>query len=237
MTSAQPLRGSVLSYFQMCETEGTSLQRGMNFRPRGRHSIFLMSTRPGAPYPDKIEDEGTTLIYVGHDIARSADTPNTKLIDQPYTSASGSLTENGKFFDAAMRFKKGEQPPDLIRVYEKLRAGIWTDDGYFHLIDAWRERDDHRQVFKFRLQAVEAEDLNLKALDERTLPARTRLIPSSVKQAVWLRDLGKCVTCGATDELHFDHIVPYSKGGTSIVPDNVQLLCARHNLSKSAKIE
>jgi len=232
-----PLRGSVLSYFQMCDAEGTSLQRGMNFRPRGRHSIFLMSTRPGAPYPDKIEDEGTTLIYVGHDIPRSADVMDPKQVDQPCSSASGSLTENGKFFEAASRFKNGEQPPDLVRVYEKLRAGIWTDNGYFHLIDAWREPEGLRQVFKFRLKAVEAEDQNLKALDERTLPARTRLIPSLIKQEVWLRDQGKCVTCGATDELHFDHILPYSKGGSSIVADNVQLLCARHNLSKSAKIE
>jgi 5-methylcytosine-specific restriction endonuclease McrA len=43
------------------------------------------------------------------------------------------------------------------------------------------------------------------------------------------------VTCGATDNLHFDHDVPFSKGGSSITPDNVKLLCARHNLEKSDK--
>ena len=37
---------------------------------------------------------------------------------------------------------------------------------------------------------------------------------------------------GATDELHFDHDLPWSKGGTSIAEENVQLLCARHNLQK-----
>jgi 5-methylcytosine-specific restriction endonuclease McrA len=42
---------------------------------------------------------------------------------------------------------------------------------------------------------------------------------------------------GATDELHFDHVVPLSKGGTSMVEGNIQLLCARHNLEKSAKIQ
>jgi 5-methylcytosine-specific restriction endonuclease McrA len=41
----------------------------------------------------------------------------------------------------------------------------------------------------------------------------------------------------AADELHFDHVLPFSKGGTSLKVENVQLLCARHNLSKSAKIE
>ncbi len=42
---------------------------------------------------------------------------------------------------------------------------------------------------------------------------------------------------GATDELHFDHDLPYSKGGTSITADNVKILCARHNLQESDKIE
>jgi len=45
------------------------------------------------------------------------------------------------------------------------------------------------------------------------------------------------VTCGASDELHFDHIVPYSKGGSSELAANIQLLCARHNLQKSDRIE
>ncbi|MCB0750248.1 MAG: HNH endonuclease, partial [Ignavibacteriae bacterium] len=46
-----------------------------------------------------------------------------------------------------------------------------------------------------------------------------------------------CVLCGSTDELHFDHDLPYSKGGTSISVNNVRILCARHNLAKSDKIE
>ena len=53
---------------------------------------------------------------------------------------------------------------------------------------------------------------------------------------VWNRDNGRCVICGATNELHFDHVLPYSKGGTSVKAENVQLLCARHNLLKGDKI-
>ncbi|MGP0594802.1 HNH endonuclease [Nitrospira sp. T9] len=34
-----------------------------------------------------------------------------------------------------------------------------------------------------------------------------------------------------------DHIVPYSKGGTSLKVENIQLLCARHNIEKSANIQ
>jgi 5-methylcytosine-specific restriction endonuclease McrA len=65
----------------------------------------------------------------------------------------------------------------------------------------------------------------------------SRVIPSWVKQDVFKRDKGKCVLCGSADQLHFDHDFPYSKGGTSLLPENVRLLCARHNLEKAAKIE
>ena len=36
--------------------------------------------------------------------------------------------------------------------------------------------------------------------------------------------------------LHFDHDIPFSKGGSSITAANVRLLCAKHNLEKSDKI-
>ena len=96
----------------------------------------------------------------------------------------------------------------------------------------------YRDVFKFKLLAVDIEDEDQAAEGTRLDDShRRRLIPSMVKQEVWKRDGGRCVECGATDELHFDHIVPFSKGGTSLSADNVQLLCARHNLEKSAKIQ
>ncbi|MBP8947478.1 MAG: HNH endonuclease, partial [Candidatus Promineofilum sp.] len=65
----------------------------------------------------------------------------------------------------------------------------------------------------------------------------SRVIPSSVKLEVWKRDGGRCVQCGATNNLHFDHIIPYARGGTSLRADNIQLLCARHNLAKRDRIE
>jgi 5-methylcytosine-specific restriction endonuclease McrA len=64
-----------------------------------------------------------------------------------------------------------------------------------------------------------------------------RIIPSNIKLEVWKRDRGKCVICGKTDNLHFDHIIPFSKGGSSLVQENIQLLCARHNMEKRDKIE
>lgn len=65
----------------------------------------------------------------------------------------------------------------------------------------------------------------------------TRLIPSTVKLEVWKRDGGRCVKCGKSDNLHFDHILPYVKGGSSLLASNIQVLCARHNLQKHDRIE
>lgn len=123
----------------------------------------------------------------------------------------------------------------IVCVYEKIKKGIWSYNGVFHLIDSWTERDDHRSVFKFKLIAVEGdEDFSMPVKPD--MPHR-RVIPTKVKLEVWKRDGGRCVKCGQTDELHFDHILPYAKGGTSITPENVQLLCMRHNLQKSDKIQ
>jgi 5-methylcytosine-specific restriction endonuclease McrA len=63
------------------------------------------------------------------------------------------------------------------------------------------------------------------------------MIPSSVKLEVWKRDKGRCVICGSETNLHFDYIIPHSKGNTSLVFQNIQFLCARHNLEKKDKIE
>lgn len=101
-------------------------------------------------------------------------------------------------------------------------------------MDAWRERDGQRMVFKFKLTAVEGPECALPP--GGVTRERRRIIPTSIKVQVWKRDGGKCVMCGANDELHFDHDLPYSLGGTSIRVENVQLLCARHNLTKGAKI-
>ncbi len=226
---------NVISYLEMCRREGASLQQGMNFGLGGNHSVILMSLRANAPYHDRLEDGGTTLIYEGHDAPRTSACPNPKIVDQPLTTPSGRPTQNGKFFRAALAAKAGRQPPERVRVYEKIKSGIWTYNGVFHLVDAWTERDALRTVSKFKLVAVEGEEDF--AAPVRLDATRRRLIPAHVKLEVWQRDRGRCALCGATDELHFDHILPFAKGGTSLTAANIQLLCARHNLQKRDRIQ
>jgi hypothetical protein len=100
---------------------------------------------------------------------------------------------------------------------------------------------------KIDLEIVDAEVpaalvLCLLRLNNRTVSAATddttqdrRRISKQVRNAVWIRDGGTCVECGANDYLEFDHVIPVSKGGSNTV-ENVQLLCRRCNGKKSDKI-
>jgi Homing endonuclease associated repeat/HNH endonuclease len=71
--------------------------------------------------------------------------------------------------------------------------------------------------------------------NEPVFKHKTKRIPSErLKVRVLMRDGNKCRLCGITltgDNIHFDHIFPWSKGGETIL-ENLQILCSKHNLAK-----
>src|SRR5436190_6508111 len=153
-----PMSDNVISSIDMCQREGASLQQGMNFGLGGNHSVILMSVRPNAPYRDRLSDEGTTLVYEGHDVPKTGSCPNPKVVDQPLKYPTGGPTQNGRFHAAAQAAKAGKRLPERVRVYEKIRPGIWAYNGVFHLVDSWASRDQYRMVCEFKLVAVEGEE-------------------------------------------------------------------------------
>lgn len=62
--------------------------------------------------------------------------------------------------------------------------------------------------------------------------SQSRYISQTTKKAVYARDGGKCQCCGSFENLEYDHIIPYSCGGSSQA-SNIQLLCLKCNRSKS----
>lgn len=85
---------------------------------------------------------------------------------------------------------------------------------------------------------------NISNLDTAKFPKVTfdsvgtisnRYISQQVKDLVWNRDNGKCRECGSNERLEFDHIIPFSKGGSNTYR-NIQLLCEPCNRTKSDKI-
>lgn len=229
--------GDIVSHHEICMREGRMLQHGMNFRVAPTHSVILMSLRKGAPYDDLVLDNGRTLVYEGHDVPRTRGVTNPKKLDQPEFTPSGRLTPNGKFAKAARDFLSGDRTAERVRVYEKIKAGIWVYFGDFDLVDINQIGSGRRKVFKFRLQLTPAPNSEAEPQSIHDVPAHSRLIPGSVKLAVYKRDKGCCVLCHGKDNLHFDHDLPYSKGGTSISAENIRLLCMRHNLQKRDRIE
>ncbi len=87
-----------------------------------------------------------------------------------------------------------------------------ASDGYFHIPEDWRE------------------DPILARLEGQ----RIRFAGTALRKCVFERDGGKCHYCG--DELTLqsfqaDHIVPFSKGGLTVL-SNLLCACARCNLAK-----
>lgn len=228
------IQDDILSYWEMCDAEGKkTLQRGMNYRFNPTYSVILLSQRSNAPYTDKIYEDGITLEYEGHDLPRNySNIPKNE--DQPAKLPSGTLTQNGLFIKVVEEYKDGKRKPELVKAYEKIMAGVWSLKGIFELIDYKVVNDGKRNVFRFILKLTNQKIVG----DHKTIElSQTRIIPSEVKKEVWKRDKGRCVICGETTNLHFDHDLPYSKGGTSLTVKNVRLLCMKHNLQKSGRIE
>jgi hypothetical protein len=225
----------IFSYREMCDAENVqTLQRGMNFRLNPKYSVILMSRRSNAPYRDKIIEDGLTIEYEGHDEPKTSYEFNPKAADQPKETKNGTLTQNGRFAESVDKYKNNSVAPEIVKAYEKIIPGVWSLKGSFDLIDYKIEHDGKRSVFIFILKLSKEQGA---ISDQYIDPKHTRLIPSEVKKEVWKRDIGKCVICNSQKNLHFDHDLPFSKGGTSITAKNIRLLCAKCNLKKSDKIE
>ena len=68
---------------------------------------------------------------------------------------------------------------------------------------------------------------------------RSRYISQEVREFVLEKDEGRCRAmvagrrCPATTELHFDHVIPFIRGGAN-EPKNIRILCQEHNLEKGS---
>ena len=116
-------------------------------------------------------------------------------------------------FDTGLFDANGEI--DFNRTFDNLRDAIRVADA--------------KQVRKLERVRASAE-----ALESDVQSARTP-IPREVRYAVFERDGGHCVNCGATFGLQFDHIIPLAMGGSNSV-GNIQLLCDECNLEKGATL-
>jgi len=103
-----------------------------------------------------------------------------------------------------------------------------------------KEREDKkvqnlRNILDKEGEEYEDEEEDEDDIDFELKEKKRKPISQSVKDKVWRRDEGKCVSCGSNENLEFDHIIPHSKGGADTYR-NLQLLCEPCNRKKSDKI-
>ncbi len=91
---------------------------------------------------------------------------------------------------------------------------------------------------KAKLKSIKTKVAQNLQEDHGRVPAddANKPIPEDVQLSVWQRDGGKCVKCGSTEDLGFDHIIPLSKGGSN-TERNIQLLCEQCHRAKRDTIE
>jgi len=204
----------IISFYDLVKKHGM-VQRGISYSK----GVILMSGRKDAPYVDK-EIDGQ-IVYEGEDVFGAR---NKKKIDQELSKGNKAL------YDAVKDYIEGKRGAAPLHVYEKIGQGKWIDRGEFKLVGVRKVFDGKRNVYRFLLSAGHEKTEKVA----RKKKSREH-IPSEVQIKVWKRDNGKCVLCGSTENLHFDHIIPVSKGGSNSV-DNIQILCSKCNLKKSDKI-
>jgi len=136
---------------------------------------------------------------------------------------------NKFFFAFYERWKKGEQDDLDINIFSNNRQQSQNN---------LQERDIIlRQIF---FEYLKTQNVSLALLDNK------RLFNEAEKIIIYRRDKGLCQQClkdvkpeneaqVTWTQYQADHIFPYAKGGQTTI-DNAQVLCAYHNVRKSATV-
>jgi len=110
------------------------------------------------------------------------------------------------------------------------RFGTWRSalEAFVEYIDSKSEGDQNTSISS-------EDNSTIMKKEEPIFKHKTKRFPSErLKVQVLMRDGNRCRLCGVTvtgDNIHFDHIKPWSKGGETVL-ENLQVLCETHNLAK-----
>ena len=117
-----------------------------------------------------------------------------------------------------------EKAKEEEEIKNKLREEILKKD---------REKREKEKIQTLKEQVKKELIEEGKILNDSKL--KRERIPQEILDKVWNRDGGKCAKCGSQEKIEFDHIIPFSRGGSNTYR-NIQILCEKCNREKSNKI-
>lgn len=113
---------------------------------------------------------------------------------------------------------------------------VWLYRGRVWRVDEDVTSDDVKALVDRRRQKRRSEIERAKvAVTIEQSPDRRGGISDEIKIFVWQRDGGRCVRCGSSEKLEFDHIIPVVMGGADTAR-NLQILCEACNRSKGGNL-
>lgn len=161
----------------------------------------------------------------------------------------------GEAFDTYEQFRKGliarfphrfwSPPEGFVRIIEIVRRVAEKEATHpsrvtVAQIKAWGLYSAFISLFGGNLSKIrQIASTGIPAPDaEQRVSSSTRKRPrlsNAVTSEVWIRGGGKCVDCGSTEDLEFDHVIPFSKGGSS-TSENLRILCRQCNRNRAAHL-
>jgi 5-methylcytosine-specific restriction endonuclease McrA len=135
---------------------------------------------------------------------------------------------------AGMEALQREQPVGLIEA--EGRTWWWFQDCFYWEDEGLTAHDVMALVMERERRRQRKLERAHAALRQEADPApRRELIPVEIRKAVFDRDGGRCRNCGSNFDIQYDHIIPFSMGGSSTL-QNLQILCAPCNREKGASL-
>lgn len=124
---------------------------------------------------------------------------------------------------------------EILRAKEVAKENELKEILKQEILDKENEKLEKERIRELKREARKEliEDGIISSLNESDL--KREPIPQDILDKVWNRDGGKCVKCGSQEKLEFDHIIPFSKGGSNTYR-NLQILCEKCNRQKSNSI-
>lgn len=124
---------------------------------------------------------------------------------------------------------------ELIKAREVAKENELKEILKQEILDKENEKIEKEKIRQLKTQVRKEliEEGILSSLNDTDL--KREPIPQDVLDKVWNRDGGKCVKCGSQEKIEFDHIIPFSKGGSNTYR-NLQILCEKCNRGKSNNI-